>query len=300
MGSLSVAYVGSHTERQTILQPYNDIVNASATPFSDARVPDQIFGGIGSILRSTGWSNYESFQVKLIRAFTNGLAYNAAYTYSSSKAFSNCGDFSTTCIQNPYNTALDYGPSELSVPNVFTFNTTYVLPFGKGQKYVNQGAGAAILGGWHVNGILAIRSGTVVNPVNGSNGDAANVNGGSNSAERINITGNPESGAPHKRTEWWNSAVFSLPAAGTFGTARINSLRGPGYWSPDFSLFRDIGFGERYTLQLRFESFDLFNHPNLANPSASGAGNFNTITNTVSTTGPGAQRDNQLALKLTF
>jgi hypothetical protein len=136
----------------------------------------------------------------------------------------------------------------------------------------------------------------VVNPTN-PNGDVANAGGGS---QRINITGNPNSGAPHKLTQWWNPSSFSLPASGTYGNAQINSLRGPGYWSDDFSVFRDITITERLRSQLRFESFDIFNHPNLANPGLPFSAGGNTITNTVPVTGPGAQRDIQFAFKLLF
>jgi hypothetical protein len=307
-GILSVAYVGSHTAHQTVLQPYNTAV-ASTTPFSDTAVPDQIFGGVGSILRSTGDANYQSFQTKLTRALTHGFAYNVAYTWSQTRAFSSCGDFSTICIQNLYDTALDNGRAELDVPNVFTASATWALPFGKGQRWATSGVSAAIFGGWQVNTILAIRSGTVINPTNGANGDTANAGGG---AQRVNINGNPESGAPHKLNEWWNADVFSLPANGTYGNAEINSLRGPGYWSDDFSVFRDIPLTERFKLQFRFESFDFFNHPNLGNPNGSFAGfqetggaktynnGFGTITSTVPTSGPGANRTNQLALKVLF
>jgi hypothetical protein len=237
------------------------------------------------------------------------LAYNVAYTWSETRAFSSCGDFSTICIQNLYDTSLDYGPAELDVPNVFTFNATYALPFGKGHQWASSGVSAAIFGGWQVNTILAIRSGTVINPTNGANGDTANAGGG---AQRVNINGNPESGAPHKLNEWWNADVFSLPANGTYGNARINSLRGPGYWSDDFSVFRDVPIKERIKVQLRFESFDIFNHPNLGNPNGSFAGfqendgvktfnnGFGTITSTVPTSGPGANRTNQLAVKVLF
>jgi hypothetical protein len=308
VGILSVAYVGSHTAHQTVLQPYNT-AHASTTPFSDTAVPDQIFGGVGSILRSTGDANYQSFQTKLTRALSHGFAYNLAYTWSQTRAFSSCGDFSTICIQNLYDTRLDYALAELDVPNVFTGSATWALPFGNGKRWATSGVSAAIFGGWQVNTILARRSGTVINPTNGANGDTANAGGG---AQRVNINGNPESGAPHKLGEWWNADVFSLPANGTYGNSEINSLRGPGFWSDDFSVFRDIPLTERFKLQFRFESFDFFNHPNLGNPNGSFAGfqetggvktfnnGFGTITSSVPTSGPGANRTNQLALKVLF
>ena len=322
VGNLSVAYVGSHTEHQTVLQPYNT-APASTTPVADQTnpYPDQIFGGVGSILRSTGWANYESLQVKLIRSFNNGLAYNAAFTYSQTLAFSSCqGDFSNECIQNLYDYTGDYGPSFLNVPLIFTLNANYALPFGKGRSYLNSGPAAIILGDWQVNTILSIRSGLPINPTNGANSDTANTGNTTSNVQRVNYLFSPEKGAPHKRSEWFNPAAFALPANGTFGNASINSLRGPGYWNDDLSLFRDIPITEKYRLQFRAEAFDVFNHPNLGQPD-NGSGNgynlgyagsnikngvttypngFNIITNTVPSTGPGAGRALQLALKLLF
>jgi hypothetical protein len=320
VGNLSLAYVGSHTEHQTVLQPYNT-APASATPLSQQTnpYPDQIFGSVGSILRSTGYANYNSFQAKLTRAYSNGLTYNAAFTYSQNLAFSSCnGDFSNQCIQNLYDLSGDYGRADLDVPFIFTFNANYALPFGKGRQYLNTGAAGWILGDWQVNTILAIRSGLVVNPTNGANSDNANSGDGSNE-QRVNYVGDPEKGAPHSKSAWWNPTAFDLPVSGTFGNASINSLRGPGYWNDDLSLFKDIPFTERIKLQFRFEAFDVFNHPNLGQPDSgnnsqanySGTSTdmngvttykngFNLITSTVASTGPGANRNLQLALKLIF
>ena len=301
IGSFSVAYVGSHTAHNTVLQPY-DTAPASTLPYSGSRIPDQVYGSPGSILRSTGGSNYHSFQTKLVRPFANGLAYTAGFTWSKSTGFSSCnGDFSNICIQNLYNVSRhsgDYGRTDLDVPYIFTFNATYKLPFGKGERFVNNGLAAIIVGNWQINDLLAIRSGTVINPTNGANGDTANAGGGN---QRVNFVGNPNSGAPHTQTNWFNASAFSLPANGTYGNAQINSLRGPGYWNDDFSIFRDIPITERIKTELRFESFDIFNHPNLGNPHSSlGGGGFNTITSTVPVTGPGARRNIQFAMKLLF
>jgi hypothetical protein len=42
----------------------------------------------------------------------------------------------------------------------------------------------------------------------------------------------------------------------------FNSFKGPGANDFDFSIARDIHLSERFTLQLKGESFNLFNHPN--------------------------------------
>jgi hypothetical protein len=317
-GSLSIAYVGSHTAHQTLLQPYNT-APASTVLYSNTRDPDQVLVNSGSTLRSTGAANYHSLQAKLTRAFANGLTYNAGFTWSKALAVSSCnGDFSNTCIQDLYvyeqegaRASGDYGPSDLDIPFVFTFNATYKLPFGKGERWVNSGPASYVVGNWQINTLYAQRAGTVINPT-GNN--EANTNGGN---ARLFFTRNPLSGASHSRGNYFNAgpasnSAYSYPAAGTFGNAQINSLRGPNYWDDDLSIFRDIPFTERLKGQFRFEAFDIFNHPNLGNPNGfSGItkhqdgtytynGNFNTINSTVSPTGPGANRDIQFAFKLLF
>jgi len=295
VGNLSMAYVGSQTAQRTYNFPYN-LALPSTTPYTSAKSPDQIFGGVGTDLMSGGTARYNSLQVKLTRAFANGFAYNAAFTWGMDNAFASCnGEQFNLCIQNPLNPRGDYGPSMLSIPLIFTFNGTYQLPFGKGQRYVTSGFASAIVGNWQINAIIAARSGQVINPQTNA-GDVANQGGG---LQRASYVSNPNVGAPHQLNEWFNTAAFVLPASGTFGNAGINSLRGPDYKNVDFSVFRNFPFTERFTLQFRCEFFNIFNHPNLGNPNNSfGSSSFNTITSTVS--GPGANRVIQFGAKLLF
>ena len=292
IGNLSVAYVGSKTNHTAIAFPYNlsQPQPTSATEF----FPDQVLGVPLTILVSQGNSKYNSLQAKLTRSFSSGFSYNASFTWSKSTGLDSCnGDTDNVCTQNPYTPSADYGPTFLDVPLIFTFNTLYELPFGKGRPYMQDGAAAAILGNWQVNSIILARSGTVVNPQTNSN--TANNGGGTQRAQRLS---DPESGAPHKVGEWWNTSALGVPAAGSFGDAGLNSLRGPHYVNVDFSVFRDFPLTERAKLQFRFEAFDLFNHPNFGNPNNSvGSNDFGKIFNTFNT---GGNRDIQFALKLLF
>lgn len=304
VGSFKLAYVGSQTEHAFLNLPYN-IATPSTNPIKN--YPDQVFGAPGSQYTSRATASYHALQTQLSRSFSNGLVYNASFTWSKGLGIGNCGsDFYNVCVQNPYNISADKGRLALDVPLVFTFNTAYQLPFGKGKSFLTSGRSAYIVGGWQVNSIISARSGTVINPTNGQNGDQANVGGGT---QRVNFVGDPNSRAPHSINSWFNPTAFQLPTFGTYGNAGLNSLRGPGYWDVDFSLFKNIPIHERLALQLRAEAFDVFNHPNLSNPNgsfagttASGAGSptynngFNTITSTVGN----SNRVIQLAGKITF
>ena len=57
-------------------------------------------------------------------------------------------------------------------------------------------------------------------------------------------------------------AVFSIPAPNTIGTCGRNAFRGPGFRQWDFNLVKTTKITERMGLQIRFEVFNLLNHPN--------------------------------------
>ena len=111
-------------------------------------------------------------------------------------------------------------------------------------------------------------------------------------------------------------SVMVPPKAGTFGTMGRNTFRDQGFKNVDFSVFKDFKFKERMGAEFRVEFFNVFNHPNFANPygAAVGAG-FNDPSGTSSfgcgcTTpdvaagnplvGSGSSRVMQLGLKFTF
>jgi len=109
------------------------------------------------------------------------------------------------------------------------------------------------------------------------------------------------------------------PAFGTFGTMGRNTFRDNGFKNVDFSLAKNFKWGERFGAQGRVEFFNLFNHPNFANPgtvrlTATGTapqpgtpftllntGSFGLLTSTVGNqVGIGANRQIQLSLRASF
>jgi hypothetical protein len=108
------------------------------------------------------------------------------------------------------------------------------------------------------------------------------------------------------------------PAPGTFGTMGRNTFRDFGFRNVDFSVVKIFHFGERVNMQFRGEFFNVFNHPNFANPfggqngwghndpSVPGAGGFgcSCATPDVAASNPvigsGGSRAVQLGLKFIF
>jgi hypothetical protein len=118
-----------------------------------------------------------------------------------------------------------------------------------------------------------------------------------------------------------NGKSFLLPnAAGTFGNMGRNIFRDTGFHNVDLSITKAFKFGERFRAQFRAEMFNVFNHPNFANPwggastygpggfsdPSTGGGSFgcgcatpdNASVNPV--LGSGSNRAIQLGLKFTF
>ena len=105
--------------------------------------------------------------------------------------------------------------------------------------------------------------------------------------------------------QWFDPRAFSLPIPGTFGNVSRGSLRGPGLFSVDTSLFKKFKISERWNLQLRAELFNILNHSNfsLANPIVfDGNSASYTYSSSVAQIYQSAttSRQLQLALKLLF
>ena len=292
--TLSLGYVGSEANRIAIQVPFNQAMPGPGAvyprqPYQDMSSPNAV--STFSMIQSIGRASYESLQSKFDQRFSDGLFFITSFTWSKNINIG-CNDFWEGCsIQNPYNLNAERGPSPLDVPLVFTFSPGYQLPFGKGKKYLQQGPGALILGNWQVNGIFSARSGTVYTP--GINFDNANVGGGV--SERPNVVANPILGTP-TINEWFNVNAFALPTPYTYGNAGRDSLRGPGYWNMDFSVFRSFNPIERLRLQFRGEFFNVFNNVDFSNPSATlGNPNFGVVTSTAN-----SPRTIQFGVKLNF
>jgi hypothetical protein len=76
-------------------------------------------------------------------------------------------------------------------------------------------------------------------------------------------------------------AAFALPPAGTQGDAGRNQLRGFPFSQIDLAMRRTFRVGDQVRLSCRVEAFNLLNHPNFLNPSASdrfGTPNFGRAT----------------------
>ena len=162
----------------------------------------------------------------------------------------------------------------------FNFIQSYIyeLPFGKGKELLTHGVGGAVLGGWQINGILSILSGTPLNTDGigfvGNDGVLA-APGNANTLNFFGDSiptpkGNPKNGQPWFTPNVCSPTVatncFAQPGNLQFGNLGPNVISGPGSWSLDASIFRTFTLSERFQVQIRGEAFSLMNTPTWDNP----------------------------------
>jgi hypothetical protein len=138
-----------------------------------------------------------------------------------------------------------------------------------------------VLGDWQITGLFASSSGTPINFSASASGLRA-----PNNSQTPNATGKPEVlGGIGSGALWFDTSVFSAPAAGTWGSVERNALlTGPAYVNLDASIVKVIRFGTRRA-ELRADFFNALNTPHYANPSGSfGSGNFGRVTSILALT----------------
>ncbi len=212
-----------------------------------------------------GSSNYNSLQVVLDKRLTSGYSIHSAFTWSKAMALP-YGGF-TGSNMDPYDRNASYAPMYNNRAFVWTLAHEWNLPYGRGLHWGSNASAVkqAVLGGWVFNGITTVMSGL---PVFINWSDASSLNNGGDFGQRPNLVGNPLQNIPSGR--WYNPAAFANPGLYQFGNYDSGGIVGPAYSSANWALWKQFTFKsplqEETTLQIRFESFNLFNHTNKANP----------------------------------
>ena len=289
---ISPAYVGTKGTHLQVLLDRNQIPTPQPT-FNQALRPYPAFGPFASI-ENRGNSTYHAFQLKAEKRASHGLYFLSAYTFS--KAINDQPEIccNSPWPQNSYNIASEKGPADYDNRQRWVNSVDYALPVGRKQRFLNSGrATDLVLGGWHVGGIVTLRSGFPFSPEMGY--DPSNT--GSQGLIRTDRTG--DGSLPHRSpTLWFNVNDFPVPTCNCFGNAGKNILEGPGEKSADLSARKFFDITEKAQVEFRAEMFNAFNHAVFAQPDpfiTDGPGQAGVITSTVL-----PQRQVQFALKLEF
>jgi hypothetical protein len=211
-----------------------------------------------------GNSQYDSLQTSLERRMATGAQIGVSYTWSKSMGIC-CNENSDglAAIQIPEYYDLNRSVTNIHTPHNLTINGTWELPFGRGKKWATSGPLSWLAGGWQVNGILSAVTGSPFYVT--SSGTSLNAPGSAQRADQVKENVEILGGAGRGQS-YFDPLAYRAVTEARFGTAGFNSLRGPGIFNLDSSVFREFRITERWRMQFRAEAFNTTNTPHFANP----------------------------------
>ena len=276
---LRLSYLGS-TMRKLLVNPDYNTVQASDVFLGDpaedpealARFPFPLYGTYMDITQNTGSGQFHAGQLELQRRYSNGLAFNVAYTLATTD--SNAPDSGNSTIgvvqYDPYDIEKDRGPDPFVVKHRLLVNATWDLPVGKKRRFGSNMPGWAdvLFGGWTVSTIFQARTGPHLTPhfiyytspiYPANTGRGLDGVGDFGERWRPDLIGDPASGGP--RSAFFDQTAFGIPPDGSLGSVKRGSVDGPGTWIVNFGIYKDLVATDRFRLQFTATMNNAFNHP---------------------------------------
>ncbi len=226
--------------------------------------------------------NYNGFQTGLRVQNKWGLSGELDYTYSHEIDLTT---YDLATISNPFNPKYDKGSGALDRRHIVSANYVYNTPFFARSSGLTH----SLLGGWELAGTIIDESG--LNSSGNNQGPGVSLSYdpiglGGNYTNRPNVNGKVT--YPKQFLQWFNTAQFSAPVPAWlggqnqgFGNTSKDAIVGPRRVNFTTSLYKSFAMTERAHFELRFESFNTFNHTEYnAFNNSYGASQFGQITST--------------------
>lgn len=246
------------------------------------------------------WSYYHGLDIEITKRLSDGINFQAAYTFSKSidttseATFVGAGDTN----QTGNGTRLSRGLSRFHTPHRFTLFGTYRIPFfSKRRDWAGQ-----ILGGWLASMVFRASHGTPFTVINGSGADL-NLDGFAETRPVL-LDPNLYGRAINRRDSAQNQLPrtgFRAPTVADFNCCILgrNTFFVDGAESFDFGFTKVFPLWfEGHRLTVRADLFNAFNHVQYGfpNPDFTSA-TFGSITGTATSYNP---RRIQVSLRYNF
>jgi hypothetical protein len=238
-----------------------DIVRAPNRGPLGLRIPD---------VQAFNWQTAEGISVlnagtfRLQRRMVKGIGGSVTYTLAKSMDnASNIGGGATVVAQNDQDLAAEYSLSSFDRRHQIASDLSFELPFGPNKHWLHSGGrAAALLGGWRGSANFTWQSGTPFTPR--VTNAATDVSRGTNGTLRANYNGDAISLASPTIAEFFNTAAFSIPIAGTFGNAPRNLIIGPGSRLLNAQISRDVRMHGNRAVTIQATASNILNMVNYA------------------------------------
>jgi hypothetical protein len=316
--ALRLSYVGMNSYRLTLTEDLNQIApstipytTTAASPYVDPRAPYPNWFTLLST-ENAGFQNYQALEVGLTRKLSNGLSFQANYSFAKNLSDAQ-GDAPSgfasevaygLAVSNRYDLRADRGNVEGTRRHRALLTGSYELPFGTGRRWNSPSrAMNAVLGGWNLTTVTLIESGPWLTPTISASLDASNTDIlARGTILRPNVVGNPIPSNQNPNDYYNINAFAATPAnAGRIGNAGVGILEGPGTIAVAGGLSKTVQLRERARLRFEATFTNLLNHPNFAPPAMniSSPSTFGILTS-VQTAENGGNRTGQASLRLDF
>lgn len=248
------------------------------------------FTDVLPLFSNGGNTSYHGLQVTFSKRYAQGVTFEGNYTFAKNLAHDESH-------MNSYDISISKAVTGNHIPHRLVFSGVYELPFGKGRKYLGSMSpvGQILIGGWQMNGILTMQSGTPLSI------GANNTIGLFTMAARANNNGRSAARSGDVRTRlngYFDPSVFSQPAPFTFGNVgtRLPDVLSHYQNNFDLSLFKVFRLTERFQLQFRAEAFNALNRVQFGGINTTvTSGSFGFVTSQAN-----SPRQLQFGLKLVF
>jgi hypothetical protein len=208
-------------------------------------------------LTNDGYQRYNALQVTYRQRDWHGLNTTVNFTWSNcidTNSVNRGGSSTLPIAENPYNPSSNQGPCDTDVR--LNFNTGIVYDFPRVHALGRLGEG------WQTGSVVTVLTGRPWTPLLGNSSDESGQDLVYNRPNCSGVKPTYQFSDPRSPSITNVDAVFSIPDPNTLGTCARNSLRGPKFRQWDFNLNKTTKLTERLSLQVRFEVFNLLNHPN--------------------------------------
>jgi hypothetical protein len=282
-------YVGNSSHNLVGYGIRNAVPEGSETPIADGgpwygtyydqlHRPYALYGDISTHFHNLN-SDYNALQLTVNRE-KGWLNYWGSYTFGKALAYN---------AEDAFNMRRWYGPTPFDRSQILSFSYYLKLPAFGSRLSSNNTAAHLALNGWQISGMFQAMPG---GPIGNNFGSEYAVNQNTigiyasqtakyilNGTEYDNYTpsnyGSFATGTPDevpvpkltcdprrglKQNQYFNPSCFAGPTNLSNGPYRLPYVHGPAYINDSIGIFKTFAFRESRSLEVRGESFNLFNH----------------------------------------